>query len=131
MGDITGLMNERAIGIEKLKFTPEDLSQLIKLINGKTISNTIGKKVLEEMFVSGKTPKVIVEEKGLLQNNDEEALLSIVKKILDSNLQSCMDYKNGKGRAIGFLVGLVMKESKGKANPQMVNKLIIEKINKL
>lgn len=131
MGDISALMNERAVTIEEIKFTPEDLSDLIKLINGKIISNTIGKKVIVEMFDSGKAPKIIVEEKGLLQNNDEEALLSIVKKILSSNLQSFTDYKNGKVRAIGFLVGLVMKESKGKANPQMVNKLILEEINKI
>ena len=131
MGDISGRMKERAITIEELKFTPEDLSELIKLINGRTISNTIAKKVIEEMFDSGKAPKVIVKEKGLLQNNDEEALLSIVKKVLGLNLQSCFDYKNGKGRAIGFLVGLVMKESMGKANPQMVNKLILEEIDKV
>ena len=130
MGDISALMKERAITIEELRFTPEDLSELIKLINDKVISNTMGKKVLEEMFNVGKAPKGIVVDNGLLQNNDEEALLGIVKKVLNSNLQSCTDYKNGKGRAIGFLVGLVMKESMGKANPQMVNKLILEEISK-
>lgn len=114
-----------------MKFNPEQLAQLIKLINAGTISNNIGKKVLDDMFKSGKNPKDIVEEKGLVQNNDEGAILEVVKNIIENNPQSIEDFKNGKKRALGFLVGLVMKETKGKANPQIVNKLVSEEANKM
>lgn len=131
MGDISRLMNEKVIEVKDLKFNPEQLSELIKLINAGTISNNIGKKVLDDMFKSGKNPKDIVEEKGLVQNNDEGAILEVVKKIIENNPQSIEDFKNGKKRALGFLVGLVMKETKGKANPQIVNKLVSEEANKM
>ncbi|EJO5347709.1 Asp-tRNA(Asn)/Glu-tRNA(Gln) amidotransferase subunit GatB [Clostridium botulinum] len=131
MGDISRLMNEKNMEVRDLKFNPEQLSELIKLINGGTISNNIGKKVLADMFKSGKNPKDIVEEKGLVQNNDEGVILEVVKKVIDNNPQSIEDFKNGKKRALGFLVGLVMKETKGKANPQIVNKLVNEEANKM
>lgn len=131
MGDISRLMNEKTIEVKDLKFNPEQLAQLIKLINAGTISNNIGKKVLDDMFKSGKNPKDIVEEKGLVQNNDEGAILEVVKNIIENNPQSIEDFKNGKKRALGFLVGLVMKETKGKANPQIVNKLVSEEANKM
>ncbi|KGK87210.1 Asp-tRNA(Asn)/Glu-tRNA(Gln) amidotransferase subunit GatB [Clostridium sp. HMP27] len=130
MGDISRIINEKAITIAEVKFTPEHLSELIRLIGAGTISNNIGKKVIEEMFETGKSPKVIVEEKGLVQNNDEGAILEVVRKIIANNPQSIEDFKNGKTRAIGFLVGLVMKETKGKANPQIVNKLVSEEVSK-
>jgi aspartyl-tRNA(Asn)/glutamyl-tRNA(Gln) amidotransferase subunit B len=82
------------------------------------------------MFETGENPDKIVEEKGLVQNSDEGAILEVVKKVLDENPQSVEDYKNGKKRAVGFVIGLVMKETKGKANPQIVNKLVNEEINK-
>ncbi|GAA0717899.1 Asp-tRNA(Asn)/Glu-tRNA(Gln) amidotransferase subunit GatB [Clostridium malenominatum] len=131
MGDISRLLNENSMKVEELKIKPAQLGELIKLINEGTISNNIGKKVIEEMFQSGKDPKVIVEEKGLVQNNDEGAILEVVKKVIESNPQSIEDYKNGKKKAIGFLVGIVMKETKGKANPQIVNKLVNEEVGKL
>ncbi|MGO5091609.1 Asp-tRNA(Asn)/Glu-tRNA(Gln) amidotransferase subunit GatB [Clostridium sp. LCP25S3_F10] len=131
MGDISRLMNEKTMEVKDLKFNPEQLAELIKLINAGTISNNIGKKVLDEMFKSGKNPKNIVEEKGLVQNNDEGAILEVVKKVIENNPQSIEDFKNGKKRALGFLVGLVMKETKGKANPQIVNKLVNEEANKM
>lgn len=124
MGDISKLLNEELISVEELKFKPEDLGEFINLINRGTISNNIGKIVIEEMFHTGKNPKIVVEEKGLIQNNDEDEILIVVKKILEENMQSVIDYKNGKKRALGFVVGLVMKETKGKANPQIVNKLV-------
>lgn len=130
MGDISRIINEKAITIAEVKFTPEHLAELIKLIGAGTISNNIGKKVIEEMFETGKSPKIIVEEKGLVQNNDEGAILEVVRKIIANNPQSIEDFKNGKTRAIGFLVGLVMKETKGKANPQIVNKLVSEEVSK-
>lgn len=130
MGDISKLMNEKNIGIESLKFTPVDLAELIKLVNSGTISNNIGKKVVDEMFETGKAPKTIVEEKGLVQNNDEAAIREAVVKVIQNNPQAVEDFKNGKKRAVGFLVGIVMKETKGKANPQMANKLVTEELSK-
>ncbi|MDP4178119.1 MAG: Asp-tRNA(Asn)/Glu-tRNA(Gln) amidotransferase subunit GatB [Bacillota bacterium] len=130
MGDISRLMNEKALSVKSLKFTPNDLSELIKYINTGTISNNIGKIVIEEMFYTGKSPKEIIEEKGLIQNNDEGFIVEEVNKVLDSNQAAVENYKNGKTRITGFLVGLVLKATKGKANPQLVNKFMLEEINK-
>ena len=130
MGDISKVMKENAVWVEDLKFTPEQLAELIKLINAGTISNAIGKKVIVDMFNTGKSPKTIIDEKGLIQNSDTNAILEIVKKVLDSNAKSIGDYKNGKTKVLGFLVGIVMKETKGRANPQIVNKLMNEEIKK-
>ncbi|SMC27888.1 aspartyl/glutamyl-tRNA(Asn/Gln) amidotransferase subunit B [Clostridium acidisoli DSM 12555] len=130
MGDISKIMKENATWVEDLKFTPEQLSELIKLINSGTISNAIGKKVIVTMFNTGKSPKTIVEEQGLIQNSDEGAILEVVNKILDDNPKSIEDFKNGKNRVLGFIVGLIMKETRGKANPQIVNKLVNEEIKK-
>ncbi|MEL5899954.1 Asp-tRNA(Asn)/Glu-tRNA(Gln) amidotransferase GatCAB subunit B, partial [Clostridium sporogenes] len=110
---------------------PEKLSELVKLINAGTLADKISKKVLDDMLKTCKNPEDRVEEKGLDQNNDEGAILEVVKKIMENNPQSIEDFKNGKKRALGFLVGLVMKETKGKANPQIVNKLVSEEANKM
>ncbi|MFL0268543.1 Asp-tRNA(Asn)/Glu-tRNA(Gln) amidotransferase subunit GatB [Candidatus Clostridium radicumherbarum] len=131
MGDISRLMNEKNVSPENLKFTPESLAQLIKLINSGTISNNIGKKVIEEMFDTGKAPSTIVEEKGLVQNNDEGAIREAVVKVLQNNPKAVEDFKSGKTRIVGFVVGLVMKETRGKANPQIANKLVEEELSKL
>ncbi len=130
MGDISKIMKENATWVEDLKFTPEQLGELIKLINAKTISNAIGKKVIVEMFNTGKSPEIIVKEKGLIQNSDEGEILDIVRKVLDANPKSVEDFKNGKNRVLGFIVGVIMKETRGKANPQIVNKLVNEEIKK-
>lgn len=128
MGDISKIMKENAVWVEDLKFTPEQLAELIKLINSGTISNAIGKKIIVDMFNTGKDPKIVIEEKGLIQNSNEDEILKVVKNILDNNEKSIEDYKNGRKRVLGFIVGLVMKETKGKANPQIVNKLVNEEI---
>lgn len=99
---------------------------MIGLIAGGTISNKIAKTVFKEMLESGKLPAAIVEEKGLVQISDEGAIKGIVEAVVAANPQSVEDYKAGKQKAIGFLVGQVMKESKGKANPGLANKLLIE-----
>jgi aspartyl-tRNA(Asn)/glutamyl-tRNA(Gln) amidotransferase subunit B len=130
MGDISKIMKENAVWVEDLKFTPDQLAELIKLINSGTISNAIGKKVIVDMFNTGKNPKDIIEEKGLIQNSNEDEILAVVKNILDNNEKSIEDYKNGKKRVLGFIVGLIMKETKGKANPKIVNKLVNEEIKK-
>ena len=103
---------------------------MIMLIDKGTISSAIGKKVLEELFENPKKPEEIVKEKGWIQISDEGAIKEIVLKILENNPQSIADYKAGKDRALGFLVGQAMKETKGKANPQMLNKMFAEELKK-
>ena len=130
MGDFARMLNEKEIEINESKVTPENLAELISLIDKGTISSKIAKQVFEDMFESGENAKDIVDKKGLVQMSDEGAIKAIVEKVVEANPQSIIDYKAGKDRAIGFLVGQIMKETKGKANPQIVNKLLLEIINK-
>lgn len=130
MGDFARMLNEKEIEIDESKVTEENLACLISLIDKGTISSKIAKQVFEDMFKTGENAKDIVEKKGLVQMSDEGAIKEIVQRIVDANPQSVADYKAGKDRAIGFMVGQIMKETKGKANPQIVNKLLLEIINK-
>jgi len=130
MGDLSRLMNEKGTWISELKFTAEDLSDLLGLIKAGTISTAIAKTVLEFMFTEGKNPKVIVEEKGLVQNSDEDFILDEVKKVLDAYPNVVEDYRNGKTKIMGFAVGQTMKATKGKANPAMINKLVKEELDR-
>ncbi len=130
MGDISRILKEKDILIDEVPFSPEQLAEMIRLIEGGTISNSAGKRVLETLFESPKPPKQIVEELGLAQISDEGALRSMVQEVLDQNPQSIEDYKAGKDRAIKFMMGQVMKLSKGKANPQTVNALLKEELGK-
>ncbi len=130
MGDIWRIMNEKFMVIEDLPFTPAQLAEMIKEIEKGTISNTAAKQVLEKMFETAKDPSAIIDELGLRQVNDEGAILEIIKAVIEANPQSIADYKGGKDRAVGFLVGQVMRQSKGKANPQTVNKLLVEELKK-
>lgn len=130
MGDFASKLNEAEITISNSKIKPEQLAELIKLIDNNTISSKIAKTVFEEMFETGKEPKAIVEEKGLVQITDENALQEIVNRVVENNPQSIIDYKAGRDRAIGYLVGQIMKETKGKANPGIVNKMLLEILNK-
>lgn len=122
-------LKDEEVEIQDTSLTPKALAELISIVKDGKINNNTGKKVLKEVFDTGKDPQTIVKEQGLIQISDEGALKEIVSKILDENDQSIIDYKNGKDRAIGFLVGQIMKASKGKANPQMVNKMLIDMIN--
>ena len=133
MGDISRKINEseEMNDIRDVKFTAEDLGDLITLIDKGTISSAIAKKVFEDMFETGKKPEDIVKEKGLVQITDEGAIKEIVVKVISENPQSVADYKAGKDKAIGFIVGQVMKASKGKANPGIVNKLIVEELKNM
>lgn len=130
MGEILRTLKDKAMEIEDVKFKPADIVKLIELIDKGTISGTIAKKVFKDMFETGNSPEKIVEEKGLVQVSDEGAIKEIINKVLDENPQSIEDFKNGKTKAMGFLVGQVMKASKGKGNPQLINKLLPEELNK-
>ena len=130
MGDLSRLMKIDGTWIEELKFAPEAIAELIEVIKDGTISSAIGKKVLESMFESGKSPKTIIDEQGLKVNNDEGAILEMVNKVLDENPQVIEQYKAGRDRILGFAVGQVMKLAKGQANPGIVNKLVEQEVKK-
>lgn len=130
MGDISAYMNKNQKEIGDLALTPDALAKLTKLLEEETISSKIAKKILPDLVEKGGDPEKIVKNRGLVQISDEGQLRDIVTNILDQNEQSITDYKNGKDKAIGFLVGQIMKETKGQANPKMVNELLIEEINK-
>ena len=130
MSDIARIMNEKELEPDKIPFTAENLAELVVLIDKGTISNSIGKKVLEELFENPKEPSKIIEEKGWVQISDEGAIREVVLKVLESNSQSVADYKAGKDKALGYLVGQAMKETRGKANPQMLNKMFMEELKK-
>ncbi len=130
MSDIARILNEREEEPDSLKFTGKELGELVSLIDKGIISSAIAKKVLEELFNEVKMPSKIIEEKGWVQISDEGAIKEVVMKILENNAQSVADYKAGKDKALGFLVGQAMKETKGKANPQLLNKLFLEELKK-
>ncbi|MBP1916697.1 Asp-tRNA(Asn)/Glu-tRNA(Gln) amidotransferase subunit GatB [Lederbergia galactosidilytica] len=130
MGEVSAYLNAEQKELHDTALTPEGLAGMIKLIQDGTISSKIAKKVFRELIENGGEAEKIVKEKGLVQISDESALLPIITGILDANEQSIEDFKNGKGRALGFLVGQVMKETKGQANPPMVNKLLKQEIEK-
>lgn len=129
MGDLLGYLNANGLEVEAVKITGQGLGEMIGLIEQGTISSKIAKTVFKEMLDSGKRPQQIVEEQGLVQISDEGAIKAVVDQIVTNNPQSVEDYKAGKEKAIGFLVGQVMRETKGKANPALVNKLLVERLN--
>lgn len=129
MGDLLGYLNANSLELADVKITGKGLGEMIGLIEKGTISSKIAKTVFKSMLETGKDPQTIVEEQGLVQISDEGAIKAVVDQIVNNNPQSVADYKAGKEKAVGFLVGQVMKETKGKANPGLVNKLIIERLN--
>ncbi|CAM4383559.1 Asp-tRNA(Asn)/Glu-tRNA(Gln) amidotransferase subunit GatB [Saccharibacillus endophyticus] len=126
MGDLLGHLNTSGLELNAVPITGQGLGELVGLIGKGTVSNKIAKTVFKEMLQSGKLPQQIVEEQGLVQISDEGAIKAIVVEVVAANPQSVEDYRAGKDKAIGFLVGQVMKQSKGKANPGLVNKLLVE-----
>jgi len=129
MGEFLSLLNANNLEIQESKVTPQQMATLLKTLNKGEISGKIAKTVFSEMFASGKDSATIIKEKGLVQISDEGALTALIEKILAANPKSVEDYRGGKKNALGFLVGQVMKETKGQANPGMVNKLLQEKLN--
>ncbi|GJM76661.1 hypothetical protein HMSSN036_88770 [Paenibacillus macerans] len=126
MGDLLGYLNTNGLELADVKLTGQGLGEMIGLLEKGTISSKIAKTVFKEMLQSGKLPQQIVEEQGLVQISDEGAIKAIVDEVIAANPASVEDYRAGKEKAIGFLVGQVMKQSKGKANPGLVNKLLVE-----
>ena len=130
ISDISRILNETEMDPIEIPFDANQLGKLVILIDKGTISSSIGKKVLEELFENPRDPEDIIKEKGWLQISDEGEIKQLVLKIIEANPQSVADFKAGKDRAIGFLVGQAMKETKGKANPQMLNKMFAEELKK-
>ena len=126
MGETLRLLKEKDMDPEDIRFSPEHLAALIQLTEQKVINSTVAKEVFEEMFETDINPEQYVEEKGLKTVNDEGALRKTVEEVIAANPQSVEDYRNGKEKAIGFLVGQTMKAMKGKADPASVNKLLKE-----
>ena len=130
MGEVSAYLNAEQKELEDTELTPEGLAGMIKLISDGTISSKIAKKVFKELIEKGGDANDIVKAKGLVQISDENTLREFVTTALDSNPQSIEDFKNGKDRAIGFLVGQIMKQTKGQANPPLLNKILLAEIAK-
>ena len=124
LGDVSRILNEKNKAIADTRLTPEKLCQMIALIEKKTISNTAGKTVLEEIIWSDKTPGDVVKEKGLAQISDTSALEAIVQSVIDANQKVVADFHGGKTNALGFLVGQCMRQSKGQGNPAIIRELL-------
>jgi aspartyl-tRNA(Asn)/glutamyl-tRNA(Gln) amidotransferase subunit B len=128
MGSLLGLLNTEQISIEQSPISAADLAQLLKLVDEGTISGKIAKTVFDEMAKSGKPPQQIVEEKGLVQISDSSTIEDIISKVLAGSSAEVEAYRNGKTKLMGFFVGQVMKKTRGKANPKMVNEILIKKL---
>lgn len=130
MGEVSGYLNAEGKELHEVPLTPQGLAGMIKLIENGTISSKIAKTVFKELIENGGDAEKIVKEKGLVQISDEGALLKIITEIIDANPQSVEDFKGGKEKAKGFLVGQIMKATKGQANPPLVNKLLAQELSK-
>ena len=126
MGEIIRLLKENEMDPEDIRFSPVNLAKVIDLADSGAINSTVAKEVFEEVFKHDIDPDKYVEEKGLKTVNDAGELQTVVEQVIRDNPQSVEDYRNGKEKAIGFLVGQTMKAMKGKANPGMVNKILKE-----
>ena len=127
--NVSSYLNSHQVEIQNTKLTPKNVATVLKLIAKNVISTKIAKKVFKKALVKGKDPKAYVKAKGMVQMSDPHKLESIVKKVMANNQQSITDYHNGKDRAKGYLVGQVMKLTRGKANPQMANQLLSKALN--
>jgi len=126
--ELMGHLNAAGLEIAQSKVQPQDLGKLLQSMEKGEISGKIAKTVFEEMFNTGLAPDVIIKEKGLTQISDTDALTGIIDAVLAANPQSIEDFRSGKKKALGFLVGQIMKDTKGQANPQLLNEMLLEKL---
>ena len=126
LGETMRILKDKDMEPEDITFSPENLAKLIKLVEAGTINGSVAKEIFAVIFDEDVDPEAYVKEKGLAQVSDEGELRSVVEKVIADNPQSVEDYRNGKDKAIGFLVGQTMKAMKGKANPGLVNKILKE-----
>jgi len=130
MVELLGRLNAASKEIEESPVSPGQLAELLKLMEKGTISGKIAKTVFDEMFNTGKNPQLIIEEKKLVQITDEKEIGKIVEEVLKENPGAIEEYRKGKEKALGHLVGQIMRKTQGKANPQMVNRILKEKLLK-
>ncbi len=130
MGEVSAYLNSERLDLSQIELTPQNLADMIRLIDDGTISSKIAKKVFRLLAKEGGNAKEVVEKHGMIQLSDPKQLLPIINDVLDNNQQSIEDFKNGKDRAFGFLVGQTMKKTRGKANPGVVNQLIKAELEK-
>ena len=128
--DLLGLANKNRTAINELPITPDRLEQLLIFVHDGIISNKQGKAVLEKMWNTSKTPKEIIDSEGISQESNENEINKLVDKVLENHYKSVEEYMKGKDKLFGFFIGEVMKESKGKANPKIVNKILRERLKK-
>ena len=126
LGETMRILKEKEMEPEDITFSPENLAKLVKLVEAGTINGSVAKDIFAVIFDEDVDPESYVKEKGLAQVSDEGELRAVVEKVIADNPQSVADYRNGKDKAIGFLVGQTMKAMKGKANPGLVNKILKE-----
>ena len=130
IGDVLAVINDKKIDISDFPVSPLNLGKLIKLINDGTISGKIAKEIFPIMLENNSDPEQIVKEKNLVQISDTSEIEAIIQKIIDANAGQVEEYRSGKEKVFGFFVGQVMKESKGKANPKLVNEILRNKLSR-
>ena len=130
MGEVAAFLKEEKISINESKLTVENFAKLLDLLKKGTISNNIAKSLVIDILKTGKDAQALVEEKGLSVISDESSILPIIQKIIANNQEQVAAYKGGKDKLFGFFVGQAMKETKGRANPQLLNKLLKEELDK-
>lgn len=130
MGDMSRLLKQNNMEINACRFTPAQLARMLQLIEAGTISGKMAKSIFEEMFNSGQDPERIIKEKGMAQISNEDELGKIIEKIIQAHPGVVQDYHGGKEKAFGFFVGQVMKDTRGQANPAIVNRLLKERLNR-
>ena len=130
MGELSRKLNEEGRDLSAVPIAPEALADLIMLVDGRTISGSIAKQVFETMYATGRPARAIVEAEGLSQIDDEAALTAIVARVIDEQPKAVQEYRGGNTRTLGFLVGQVMKASRGKANPRLVNTLLERELDR-
>ncbi|MHB0977778.1 MAG: Asp-tRNA(Asn)/Glu-tRNA(Gln) amidotransferase subunit GatB [Candidatus Aquicultorales bacterium] len=128
IGELASYLNAENLEIDESAVTPRHMADLVKLMDKGTISGKMAKEIFPEMFETGKLPSVIVEERGLVQISDEEEIARVVDAVLEENPKSVEDFRGGKQQALGFLVGQVMRLTKGRANPALVNELLRKRL---
>jgi len=129
MGELNKLLNQNNMDMAECKIKPAAMAEMLQLIDDGSISGKMAKDVFAEMFETGKKPQEVIKEKGLEQISDEDTIRAIIEEVISNNPKVVEDFLNGKKKAAGFLVGQVMKATKGQANPALVNEILAEKLN--
>jgi len=128
MGEVLRLVKEKAMTVRECKAAPEHVAEIIGLVSSKTVTAATAKEIFAEVFVTGKKPSGIISEKGLTQISDRGELDRIAEKVIADNAKSVDDYKAGKRKALGFLIGQMMKATRGKANPQVADEILRKRL---